>query len=1681
MQKVKRMQLLTKSLVILFACALVLSMILVLTPIGASADEEGLSPIYRLQFADGEDRGKNTAGTEYGSATIVDNGAVSYIDDAVKGGTAIKLSGSTARENYIKLPASLMNYDSVTLAGWVNLSSSKSSDWSRVLEVSNGNNASLSRMSFMHYSGSYWGALHVNTVVNGTQVKASSGDDNNMFGEGQDAGAAGNVPKSSNVLPLYDTWVHYAYEFTPQGFYVYQNGVLINSKEGDFSAKYFYSSDEASYFVLGATLTWGDADLRGSFSDIRVYSSALSSEEIASQYNLSYEDFLTTSYDFEDGAADSVRNYNGTLVGNARIEEDSDKGSNVLVIDGSCSEEGNWQTRSAMQMPLTTLHGHHNITISFDTYISSETGGWSRLFEFAPAWNIHWAFGAKWGGSSTGLKFAINGDDGAQFASMELPFDRWANVTVVADGSTLRVYLDGYLLVQDNNYTYNNNIFWNTAGDMKLAFGATYFHNDNPLIGKLDNIKIYAAALTEKDVMTSLGIITEQDDETAVNNVANAFSIDYNGEDAKLVLPEYGDEGVKITWTSANQSIITDDGTVFKPVIDTPVAINVTFTRGEIQVQKQFTVTVKSSGETVENVYNAGILGDTSFEQGSYYEGLMETNLDYMMSLDVERLLYNYRLMAGLDTKGVQSYGAWISTTSGGAGQFESHYVIALAKAINTMPDYSYNGETPMEKLEYMLTEWKECQDAYAEKYPEDAGYLGAISAYQYDAMVDGETYVTLENGVKQNIWVPWYFVHKHLEALLDVYHYVDNDTLQSLALEMLNDYADWAYNEMSSLTDEERARVLRYEYGGTCEALYNTYKVTKNINHFRAAKFFEEQTLLDNLYNNVDVLAGLHSNTTIPKILACASVYEITGDEYYLTICENAYEMIMKRTYANGSTSCGEHWTAAGTLYASNESSETCCSYNMLRLADYLYKYTGEKKYMDYYENVYLNHILASMDPDTGLKTYLTNSLFGYYKVYHTAENSFWCCACTGLESFAQLPQGIYYTGENEIMVNMFMPSSFSYGDVTLVQSGDFYTDQKTTFTINGSGSFKLNLRIPDWADSATILVNGEPASPVAVGGYYVIDRTWSDGDTVEYSVPFSLRQVKLPGSDRTYALMYGPMLMVLDLGTEGVDDIQGSQLTFGSAYTGNLSDKVVLNGSLAEAASFTYGNDGEIYMTLSTANQGEITFRPFNQLFHSRYGMYLEYYDDMAEVDADYTLEGNDFASEFDSEDALDSFNEFGSTGGGRMFSIEDGWLVSPSSGENKLMAGLSLKAPYVLEVRLAPYAKGGQMNGGVYILATEPNKVQDSIVAYNIHVERTAGSSTYKLNVFKFNGTYLGSETSVSLNMPEDEIISLHILVKDGFCSVFVNGSRNAAIKFEIDDSIITEEYGDVGIRAQVSKMKFDGFRVISADLEKNTSVLESALNIAQDIDQDLYTPETVNALRALIEEAMEALADNSLTQAQINVVNNSLRSAIAGLIEVGNSADLDRALASAILIDSRNYTQASYSALQSVIDRIKAIEGQKVSQSVIDGLKSDLSDALMGLEVASADRSSLASVISSAEALVETEYTAESWSAFSAALAASKALSSTASAAEIDEAMANLLLAENALVRVSNGSSDNGSGTPSGTPSGSVDTDAEVGGVSVGALIGSIVGAIILTAAVIFAVQIIIKKKKGADNK
>ncbi len=89
---------------------------------------------------------------------------------------------------------------------------------------------------------------------------------------------------------------------------------------------------------------------------------------------------------------------------------------------------------------------------------------------------------------------------------------------------------------------------------------------------------------------------------------------------------------------------------------------------------------------------------------------------------------------------------------------------------------------------------------------------------------------------------------------------------------------------------------------------------------------------------------------------------------------------------YVTGGQTCGEIWTPMGKFSArlGDKNQEHCTVYNMMRVADFLFRVTGESKYMDYYElNLYngimaqaywkgnFTHGQASEHPDSALLTY--------------------------------------------------------------------------------------------------------------------------------------------------------------------------------------------------------------------------------------------------------------------------------------------------------------------------------------------------------------------------------------------------------------------------------------------------------------------------------------------------------------------------------------------------------------------------------------------------------------------------------------------------------------------------------------------------------------------------------------
>jgi DUF1680 family protein len=255
--------------------------------------------------------------------------------------------------------------------------------------------------------------------------------------------------------------------------------------------------------------------------------------------------------------------------------------------------------------------------------------------------------------------------------------------------------------------------------------------------------------------------------------------------------------------------------------------------------------------------------------------------------------------------------------------------------------------------------------------------------------------------------------------------------------------------------------------------------------------------------------------------------------------------EVTQRRSYCTGGTSNGESWNAEpGTLAGelSGYTQECCCTYNMLKLTRHVFGWTADPSCADYYERALFNGILGTQHPADGSKLYYVPLASGFWKLFGTPLQDFWCCTGTGVESFAKLADSVYFHDERGVWVNLFVASEASWPEkkLRLEQDTRFPDEDGTRITLRCEApvAMALRLRVPAWATGGgRAKLNGRALEGFAApGSYFVLDRTWHDGDRLEVSLPMSVHAQALPGDESQQALLYGPIVLAGRLGTDGL-----------------------------------------------------------------------------------------------------------------------------------------------------------------------------------------------------------------------------------------------------------------------------------------------------------------------------------------------------------------------------------------------------------------------------------------------------------------------------------------------------------------------------------------------------------------
>ena len=582
-------------------------------------------------------------------------------------------------------------------------------------------------------------------------------------------------------------------------------------------------------------------------------------------------------------------------------------------------------------------------------------------------------------------------------------------------------------------------------------------------------------------------------------------------------------------------------------------------------------------------------LKDVKLLDGSPFKKAQDLDAAYLLTIEPNRLLHRFHANAGLPTKG-EVYGGWES--EGLSGHTLGHYLSAcsLMYVSTGNPDFK-------NRVDYITDELERCQQA------RKTGYVGAIPKEDtiFGDLAKG---IIKSSGFDLNGgWSPFYTVHKIMAGLLDAYLYTDN----SKALKIASGIADWTENTFRNLTNEQIQKALTCEYGGMNDVLANLYALTGQKKYLDLSHTFHDQAVLGKLANQIDPMPGRHSNTNVPKAIGCANRYELTNDATDKTIAQFFWKtMTEDHSYVIGGNSNYEYCGPAKQLNdrLSDNTCETCNTYNMLKLTRHLFCWSPNRHLADYYERALYNHILASQNPETGMMCYFVPLRMGAKKQFSDAFNTFTCCVGSGMENHTKYAESIYYEGaDGSLYLNLFIPSELDLKSKGMIvrQETKFPESPSTQLTISTpkKTSMILHIRNPIWAnDQIAITLNDQPiAYTKDTTGYLTIHRKWKNNDRLNITFGMNLHTEAMPDNPNRIAFLYGPIVLAGQLGKTMPDPIFGTPVLL----TDNRNIQQWIKPNPNQPLAFQMAGVGK---------PNDVPLIPFYQTASDYYSVYWDYF---------------------------------------------------------------------------------------------------------------------------------------------------------------------------------------------------------------------------------------------------------------------------------------------------------------------------------------------------------------------------------------------------------------------------------------------------------------------------------------
>lgn len=492
--------------------------------------------------------------------------------------------------------------------------------------------------------------------------------------------------------------------------------------------------------------------------------------------------------------------------------------------------------------------------------------------------------------------------------------------------------------------------------------------------------------------------------------------------------------------------------------------------------------------------------------EGGVFQKAMEDNILYLLnSYSVDDLLRQFRERVGTAKPPQKPSGEAQFWEEDLAGSNAGRFLMAAGNTLRWINDPELR-----RRLDAVVDGIAECRqpNGYIMAYPEDTIFYS-------------------ERGAYTRAWL----VHGLIEA-----GYAGN----SKAFELLRGYSDW-FNQCSYLP-----QLLRFAIQGGQGMIANTRiyftPVGKPADVQVIQRYFQENYWMDQLAAREERAVWQYPYDRphcylLTNLEAYMDLYRATGDSRYLRAVEGAWELYHDNwENPGGSISIIEFVVSPPKSYMLHANLEELCGSSFwayLSQRFHLLDPENEKYVAEIEKSIY-NVAMANQGGSEGFRYH---ALLTHQKEEPTHMNT--CCEGQGTRLIGSLPEHIYSLASDGFYVNLFEPSTLHWTEggasLRLKMATGFPFRPEVRFEISSAqpAKAKIRVRVPSWAGGEmAVYVNGHAAATGQPGSYVVLERAWAEGDSVNFTLPATLRAERYTGVDQIpnherYAVSWGPILL--------------------------------------------------------------------------------------------------------------------------------------------------------------------------------------------------------------------------------------------------------------------------------------------------------------------------------------------------------------------------------------------------------------------------------------------------------------------------------------------------------------------------------------------------------------------------